>query len=278
MVPLLTLKPFITKKQLHFHLHQSWIKCPSAVSGCLQCNRWATISQDFWLIFETILSVRHMKYLKCYRACMQGHLGNAKLKMKKKIMEREIWNWGDKTKRLTWSCYIWEELLLCVSMCNHVSSLNKISLVTYSPLIYCFSMDFKSVTIQKDKQTKQKTLPLICVRSHALKFSTCLIPNVVVTAWLHLLSSSCHPPITSLLQTSSCFPISPLSPIDSFDCGRWRQPVVCHEIIVSSLPPWWVLHPQLLIYLLTARVTCAAIESQPGYTNTERCLYWLRGG
>lgn len=147
MAPLLTLKPFITKKQLHFHLYQSWIKCPSAVSGCLQCNRWATIGQHFWLIFETILSVQHMKYLKRYRECMQGHQGNSKLKMKK-IMQREIWNWGEnKTKRLTWSCYIWEELVLCVSWFNHVSSPNKINLVTYSPFMYCFSLDLKSDAI-----------------------------------------------------------------------------------------------------------------------------------
>lgn len=32
MAPLLTLKPFLTKKQLFFHLHQSWIKCLSGVS------------------------------------------------------------------------------------------------------------------------------------------------------------------------------------------------------------------------------------------------------
>lgn len=48
MAPLLTRKPFITKKQLSFHLHQSWIKCLSAGSGCGQCNRWATIGQVFW--------------------------------------------------------------------------------------------------------------------------------------------------------------------------------------------------------------------------------------
>lgn len=144
MAPLLTLKPFITKKQLHFHLHQSWIKCLSAVSGRLQCNRSATIGQDFWLIFETILSVQRMK---CYRECMQGHQGNIKLKMKK-IMHKKIWNWGkNKTKRLTWSCYIWEELVLCVSWFNHVSSPHKISLVIYSPFMYCFSMDLKSAAI-----------------------------------------------------------------------------------------------------------------------------------
>lgn len=148
MAPLLTLKPFITKKQLHFHLHQSWIKCLSAVSGRLQCNRWATIGQDFWLIFETILSVQHVKYLKCYGERMQGHQGNIKLKMKKK-MHRKISNWGEnKTKRLTWSCYIWEELVLCLSWFNHVGS-DKISLVICSPFIYCFSMDLKSPPYKK---------------------------------------------------------------------------------------------------------------------------------
>lgn len=32
MAPLVTLKPFLTKKQLFFHLHQSWITCLSGVS------------------------------------------------------------------------------------------------------------------------------------------------------------------------------------------------------------------------------------------------------
>lgn len=97
-------------------------------------------------------------------------------------------------------------------------------------------------------------LPLIGFSSHALKFLKLSYSQPFgYSSDLLLFSSSFHPPITSFLQTPSWFPISLLSPIDSFDCGRWQRPVVCHEIIVSSLPLWWVLHPQLLIYLLTAR-------------------------
>lgn len=50
------------------------------------------------------------------------------------------------------------------------------------------------------------------------------------------------------------FSISPLSPIDFFDCGRWLHSVVCHEIIGPSLALWWVpptpshRHPCLFIH------------------------------
>lgn len=94
---------------------------------------------------------------------------------------------------------------------------------------------------------------------------------------LPLLSSSFHPAITSLPQNPSRFPISPLSPIDSFDCGRWRRPVVCHEIIVSSLPPWWALHHQLLIYLLTQHVSPAPQSRASRFTQTQSNPISIKG-
>lgn len=51
MAPLLTLKPFLTKKQLFFHLHQSWIKCLSGVS--LWSTQWAL--SNSWLFCQAFL-------------------------------------------------------------------------------------------------------------------------------------------------------------------------------------------------------------------------------
>lgn len=59
------------------------------------------------------------------------------------------------------------------------------------------------------------------------------------------LSSSIHS-----LTWPPPFSTSPPSPIDFFDCGRWWQSVVCHEIIVLSLALGCELHSPLLIYLL----------------------------
>lgn len=81
---------------------------------------------------------------------------------------------------------------------------------------------------------------------------------------------SSAPDIPPLPAPPSPLHLPPPSTIDSFDCGRWWQSVVCHEIIVSSLALGWALHsPPLLIYLLMWCVTCSTLkrESRGGLNN-----------
>lgn len=107
-----------------------------------------------------------------------------------------------------------------------------------------------------------------------VRLGSCVTVGFLLSTYLQpYFYSLCLPPPHPLKKPGFSFP--PPSTIDSFDYGRWWQAFVCHEIIVSSLALWWVLHsrqPPPPAYLFI-NVMCHLLHTpEPGRLNNCRAI------